>query len=204
MRNDSRSLQKPQNNSLRLFIAVNLPEVIIKNLQDIKTDIPGLKWGTLVNLHLTMRFIGDIDNENLSLIENALDLVKDQAFIAKIASLGLFNRRTGTVLWAGLESSQELLEFKKNIDNALLEKVGLIPENRAFAPHITLARMKTSATQEIKNFVNINRAKARNSFPVDYLTLYKSDLTRAGAIHTPLKTVHLVQALTSFKAELNE
>ena len=189
MKHYSHTLPKSQNNSLRLFIAVNLSEAVIRNLQNIKKDMPGLKWGNLTNLHLTMRFIGDTDNKNLKLVENALELVKEQAFMVKITGLGLFNRRAGCVLWAGLESSPELLGLKKSIDNALLEKAGLVLENRAFAPHITLARMKTSATPEIKNFVS--RVNVQNSFPVDYFILYKSDLTRVGAIHTPLKTIHL-------------
>ncbi|KPK27399.1 MAG: 2'-5' RNA ligase [Desulfobacterales bacterium SG8_35_2] len=167
----------------RLFIAVDLPDKIKENLKSMAFGIPGAKWVSPEQLHLTVRFIGEVDGALFSDIKNILDEVNSAAFSLQLKGVGYFPPRGAPrVLWIGLEKSEPLQLLKKKIDTKLL-RVGVEPEGRKFSPHITLARLKKSPVHKIANFLSGNGLFSQEPFQVEDFKLYSSILTSKGAYH---------------------
>ncbi len=167
----------------RLFIAVDLPEIIKQNLEPMSFGIPGAKWVTSDQLHLTVRFIGEVDGGLFRDIKNILDEVSMTPFSLQLKGVGCFPPRgKPRVLWVGLEKSEPLQLLRKKIDSALL-RVRVEPEGRKFSPHITLARLRNSPIQKIANFLAGNGLFSQESFQVEDFKLYSSILSPKGAHH---------------------
>ena len=167
----------------RLFLAVDFPETIKKNLKSMFFGIPGARWIALDQLHLTVRFIGDVDGALFLDIKTALAETNISPFNIQMKGVGHFPPRGAPrVIWAGLEKSEPLLLLRKKIDAALL-KIGVTPEKRKFSPHITLARLKNTPPQKVANFLSGNGLFSQEPFHVDDFKLYSSTLTPKGAIH---------------------
>lgn len=167
----------------RLFIAVDLPETIRKNLVAMSFGIPGAKWVSPEQLHLTVRFIGDVDGALFRDIKNILDEVNFTLFSLQLKGVGYFPPRGAPrVLWIGLEKSEPLQLLRKKIDSRLLQ-VRVEPEGRKFSPHITLARLKNSPVQKIANFLSGNGLFSQEPFMVEDFKLYSSILSSKGAYH---------------------
>ncbi|MDX1776698.1 MAG: RNA 2',3'-cyclic phosphodiesterase [Desulfobulbales bacterium] len=167
----------------RLFIAIDLPETIKKNLQLMSFGIPGAKWISPEQLHLTVRFIGEVDGALFHDIKSILAEVSMPSFRLQLKGVGHFPPRgEPRVIWVGLTASEPLQTLRKKIDAALI-KTGLDPERRKFSPHITLARLKNTPVQKIANFLAGNGLFSQEPFHVGDFKLYSSTLTRKGAIH---------------------
>lgn len=167
----------------RLFIAVDLPETIKENLESMSFGIPGAKWVRPEQLHLTVRFIGEVDGALFHDIKNILAEVSAASFSLQLKGVGYFPPRGAPrVLWVGLEKSEPLLLLRKKIDLRLL-RVGVEPEGRKFSAHITLARLKNSPVQKIANFLSGNGLFSQEPFQVEDFKLYSSILSPKGAYH---------------------
>ena len=167
----------------RLFIAVDLPEIIKENLASMSFGIPGAKWVPPDQLHLTVRFIGEVDGGLFRDIKNILDEVNLAPFSLQLKGVGYFPPRGAPrVLWVGLEKSDPLQLLRKKLDSALL-RVRVEPEGRKFSPHITLARLKNSPIQKIANFLAGNGLFHQEPFQVEDFKLYSSILSPKGAFH---------------------
>jgi len=167
----------------RLFIAVDLPDTIRDNLASMSFGIPGAKWVAPEQMHLTVRFIGEVDGALFRDIKNTLDEVNLASFSLQLKGVGYFPPRGAPrVLWVGLEKSEQLLLLRKKIDSALL-RIRMAPEGRKFSPHITLARLKKSPVQKIANFLAGNGLFSQDPFSVEDFKLYSSILSPKGAYH---------------------
>ena len=167
----------------RLFIAVDLPGPMKKNIETLFFGIPGARWVALDQLHLTVRFIGDVEGALFLDIKTALEEVNISPFNLQLKGMGHFPPRgTPRVIWAGLKKSEPLHLLRKKIDTTLL-KIGVEPEGRKFSPHITLARLKKSPLQKVANFLSGNGLFSQEPFQIDDFKLYSSTLTPKGAIH---------------------
>ena len=167
----------------RLFIAVDLPEIIIENLESMAFGIPGAKWVAPEQLHLTVRFIGEVDGAVFRDIRDILNEISFASFSLQLKGVGYFPPRGAPrVLWVGLEKSEPLQLLRKKIDAALI-RVRVGPEGRKFSPHITLARLKNSPVQKIANFLSGNGLFSQEPFQVEDFKLYSSVLSPKGAFH---------------------
>ncbi len=167
----------------RLFIAVDIPESIKANLGTMAFGIPGAKWVAPEQLHLTVRFIGEVDGAIFRDIKNILDEVSMASFNLQLKGVGFFPPRGAPrVLWVGLEKNEPLLQLRKKIDTALM-RLRIEPEGRKFSPHITLARLKKSPVQKIANFLSGNGLFSQEPFLVEDFKLYSSILSPKGAYH---------------------
>ena len=167
----------------RLFIAVDLPDAIRNNLGSMSFGIPGAKWVAPEQLHLTVRFIGEVDGGLFRDIRDVLDEVRLAPFTMQLKGVGCFPPRgMPRVLWVGLEKCEPLQLLRKKIDSALL-RVRVEPEGRKFAPHITLARLKNTPVRKIANFLAGNGLFSQEPFQVEDFKLYSSILSPKGAYH---------------------
>jgi len=167
----------------RLFIAVDLPAEIKNNLEKMSFGIPGAKWIDPQQIHLTVRFIGEVDGTTFLDIKTALEQVSLKPFSLALKGVGHFPPRgKPRVLWVGIEQSQPLQSLKGRIDK-ILATVGLQPEGRKFSAHITLARLKNSPIHMVANFLAGNGLFSQEPFEIKDFKLYSSTLTPKGAIH---------------------
>jgi 2'-5' RNA ligase len=167
----------------RLFIAVDLPAEIKNNLGSMSYGIPGAKWIDPQQIHLTVRFIGEVDGTTFLDIKTALEQVSLKPFSLALKGVGHFPPRgKPRVLWVGIEQSQPLQSLKGRIDK-ILATVGLQPEGRKFSPHITLARLKNSPIHKVADFLAGNGLFSQEPFEIKDFKLYSSTLTPKGAIH---------------------
>lgn len=128
---------------IRLFVALELPADVKAALIAGMGGVAGARWQRDDQLHLTLRYIGDVDRHRAQDIAAALGRVNVQPFMAELGDPGLFEHR-GRVdtLWVGVRPADRLAALAKAV-NAALAGVGVAPEARAFVPHITLARGRT-------------------------------------------------------------
>ncbi len=125
---------------IRLFVALELPPPVRDRLLAAMGGVAGARWQTDGQLHLTLRFIGEVDRHRAQDIAAALGSVHVVPFRLALGDIGTFDRR-GRVdtLWVGVTPQAEVAALAKRIDQALV-RVGVAPETRAFVPHITVAR----------------------------------------------------------------
>ncbi|MBI5381706.1 MAG: RNA 2',3'-cyclic phosphodiesterase [Opitutae bacterium] len=175
--------------SLRLFIAISLPDAHRDTLAELRSAARGWSWTPQGQLHLTMRFLGDIAEERLKELTAALARVRVEPFVLPLEGVGVFPPRgAAQVLWVGVgRGHPRLFQLRQQIDDALLA-LGLPVELRTFHPHVTLARVRreaapTAAAQFLKTY----RDFASAPFRAEAFDMYRSELTSDGAVHTRLQ-----------------
>lgn len=192
-----------ENISIRTFIAIELPEEVkngLLNLESrLKTSNPSVaKWVEPGSIHLTLKFLGETRLDLIPTITSALDNISKSSppFTLAVTELGAFpDIRHVQVIWVGLTGAlSELNRLQKNIEDAI-SPLGYHTEKRTFVPHLTLARMRDSASLQDRQ--NLGALLARTSInsslnlKVDSVNLIQSRLTPGGAIHTNLHSANL-------------
>ena len=164
----------------RLFVAVRPPEPIRDLLIDAMDDSPDFRWQEEEQLHLTLRFVGEVDRPVAEDLASALSHIRSQRFSLRVSGVGRFEQRNGGALWAGLEPREPLAALAAKVERAC-QKAGLEPEHRAFHPHITLARWKGRRSREVTDFLDRKGGLVSEPWAVDAFTLFESRLSRHGA-----------------------
>ena len=164
----------------RLFVAIRPPEEIRDLLIDAMGDSPELRWVQDDNLHLTLRFIGEVERPLADDIALALSRIRSERFELRITGVGLFEQRNGGALWAGVQPREPVTALAAKVERACVG-AGLEPERRAFHPHVTLARWNRREARAAQALLERNRALASEAFAVDRFILVESRLSRHGA-----------------------
>ena len=164
----------------RLFVAIRPPEPIRDLLIDAMDDSPDFRWQDEEQLHLTLRFIGEVDRPVTEDLVDALDRIRTEPFSIRIADVGRFEQRGSGALWAGVEPKAPLAALAAKVERAC-QSVGLPAERRAFHPHITLARWKGRRTREVRCFLERRGGLVSEPFEVASFSLFESHLSRHGA-----------------------
>jgi 2'-5' RNA ligase len=163
----------------RLFVAIRPPQDIRDLLIDAMDDSPALRWVGDEQLHLTLRFIGEVERPVANDIAHALQRLVCAAFELRIAGVGKFEQRNRGALWAGVQPKEPVSALAAKIERAL-QQVGLAAEHRAFMPHITLARWNRPSAEAVKTFLHRNSDLRSDLFRVDRFILFESRLSRHG------------------------
>ena len=148
--------------------------------------VRGARWQRDDQLHLTLRFIGEVDRHVAGDVHAALGSIHHPAFDIGINGLGAFDRRgEATTLWAGVAPHEPLKALHKKVDQACL-KAGVAPDQRAYHPHITLARLRRGAGL-VQPLLESAGGVSGPAFTVDTFCLYESQLTPEGSIYSILE-----------------
>ena len=164
----------------RLFVAIRPPEPIRDLLIDAMDDSADFRWQDDEQLHLTLRFVGEVDRPVAEDLATELSRVRSPKFDLRIASVGRFEQRSSGALWAGVEPKPPVAALAAKVERTC-QSVGLEPERRAFHPHITLARWKGRRSREIHSYLERARGLSSKPFLVDEFILFESHLSRHGA-----------------------
>lgn len=174
----------------RLFVAIRPPAAIRARLLDLMEGVRGARWSDEDQLHLTLRFIGEVDRHRAADIAAALGAIHHPGFTLALAGLGSFDRAGRQVhLWAGVAPHAPLRALHGKIDQALL-RAGVEPDRRAYRPHITLARLNR-ASGPIDGLLAAAGGVTSAPFRCDAFNLYESALTPTGAIYTLVERYRL-------------
>jgi RNA 2',3'-cyclic 3'-phosphodiesterase len=176
---------------IRLFIAIDIPDSLRPILHAMGRGIPGARPISEDQIHLTVRFIGEVESGLAKDVENTLDTVAAAPFNLSIQGVGHFPPRgIPRVLWVGIRPSEELFLLRNRIERQLLA-CGLPVEQRKFAPHITIARLKDTPLKRLGEYLAGNSFFQTEEFLVEYFSLYASRLTKKGAIHAVVRCYSL-------------
>ena len=169
----------------RLFVALALPDHVRAALSRLRCGFPGARWVAEENFHLTLRFIGDVDNRTRDDIAGQLDRVREPGFHLELDSFGCFETR-GKVraLWARILASDELFHLQRKIDTAL-DSAGVTREARKFRPHVTLARFRDAPLDGVSRLICDASPFRVSPFPISSFVLYRSFLNRGGPVYRP-------------------
>ncbi len=187
---------------IRAFIAIDLPPAVLKaigSLQDeLKIGTKGIRWVKSGNIHLTLKFLGDIPEELLDELGEILASVCKSRPPFKLSPGtpgGFPNIERPRVIWLGLVGELEKLDVLKQEIEKGCSSAGLPREKRSFHPHLTLGRVKDWRRKgpNLADLLGRTKAVTANTFSVNAVHLYKSDLTRDGAVYTKLKSFPLKQ-----------
>lgn len=167
----------------RLFVAIDLPAILRARLVGLCAGVRGAKWVSTEQIHLTLRFIGEVDNGRFADIAEALDNIHLAPFTLRLSGVGHFPPRgKPKVLWAGVADGAAVSRLHDKIE-VRLQRLGLPPDARKFAPHVTLARLKGAPITGVSDFLARNGLFASDGFAVSEFHLYSSHLGSAGALH---------------------
>lgn len=191
---------------LRTFIALDIPshiqQAIQQNADNLRKAIgDSVRWVTVKNIHLTLKFLGDVSPADVDVLTRMLRAEADScpAFELTVGGLGSFpNSKRIRVLWVGIQAPAELDALQRGIESACA-RLGFESDPRPFSPHLTLGRVRDTASaadlQRIRKTVEETTIDSLGTARVDSVHLYKSDLKPGGSVYTrlfsaPLKISH--------------
>lgn len=185
--------------TFRAFIAIDLSESVRSSLSEaqevIKRQGFGVKWVRPPNIHLTLKFLGNIDVADVERIADAMALAtKDYTAISLVAmGVGVFpDIRRPRVIWAGLSGQLEILQDIQRLLDDHLAILGFSKESRGFKAHLTLGRIKGKISSErLKAAMSELEGFESKPFDVNQIILFKSELLPRGAVYTPVRGVSL-------------
>ncbi len=165
----------------RLFVALDLPVDIKNSLANLAHGLGDVRWTSADQQHLTLRFIGEVDNGRANDVADALSLVPGMPFELQLKGIGHFPPRgEPKVLWAGVAKSRELKDLKRRIDQAL-KQAGIGADQQKYTPHVTLARLRRPPTQAgLATYLMRQSLYKSEPFPISGFQLYSSWLQPEG------------------------
>jgi len=194
---------------LRTFIAVEIPihiqEIIQQETAVLRKEIGSsiVRWIPPQNIHLTLKFLGDVSAANIGILTEMLRAEADSCppFEIHISGLGSFpNSKRPRVLFIGIQAPAELEALQRGIESGAA-KLGYESEERGFSPHLTLGRVRqsnlASDQQRIRKALEGAKIDSLGTARVDSVHLYKSDLKPSGSVYTKLFSAPLQSVIAS-------
>jgi 2'-5' RNA ligase len=186
---------------LRTFIALEIPpaiqSAIAHSTASLKNDLPKkiVRWVAPQNVHLTLKFLGDVSSTTLEHLAEALkrEAALHRTFSMSVGGLGAFpTPRRVRVIWVGLEAPPALETLRRGVETAAAQ-LGYAPEERSFSPHLTIGRVgqtvSASDLQRIRTVLEATKVGALGTVRVEAVHIFKSDLQPGGSIYTHLYTL---------------
>lgn len=183
---------------VRSFIAVELPEEMMKRIYSIVLEASkaggNIKWVEERNLHLTLKFLGNVPEEMIPTVSAVIDSVASafEPFEFNVVGVGGFpNLTRPRVIWVGVSDAQHLLRLQRQIEEAM-ERLGFQREEKEFHPHITIGRVKSHhGIGKVIEALRKHEGEQLGRVEVKQITLMRSDLSPSGPTYTPISRHNL-------------
>ncbi len=166
--------------TLRLFLAIPIPEPVAGRLTMLEADVPGASWRTAEQYHLTLRFIGDVDGAVARDIDTEVGRIVAAPFEIALEGAGSFGGKEPSALWAGVRDCPALVRLANACETAI-RNAGLPPEPRRYKPHVTLAYLHGTRDVEVAHFLADAAEFSSPPFIADHFCMYSSRATRSGS-----------------------
>jgi len=179
----------------RLFVAIGLPQDVQKKLLDFQRELKSfaknVKWARVKNIHLTLKFFGNVEEERISGLASALHTISAASFPIHVKGCGFFpDSRRPNVFWAGVMGTG-LSPLQQKVED-VTSQLGFEREKRSFNPHLTLARLRDSrGLQSLVQEAQRQKDVALSEFVASHFSLYESILRPQGAQYEVIETVSL-------------
>jgi 2'-5' RNA ligase len=163
----------------RLFTGLEIPAHVVQSLSTLRGGLPGARWIDAENYHVTLRFIGDIDDAVAHEVASVLGRVRRMPFDLQFDGLTSFGGRKPRALVACLAANRALIELQAEHER-LLQRLGLEPEGRKYTPHVTLARLRESTNRHVADYLAVRAPFKTTAFPVSRFVLFSSRASTGG------------------------
>jgi 2'-5' RNA ligase len=172
----------------RLFLAITPPETVRQTLVGLQQPLRNVRWTPVNQLHLTIRFLGDVDGATSDALIERLARLHVEPFTLPLEGAGVFPLKGAPrVLWVGVGSGHPRLhQLRQQVDDAVVS-VSPVADVSTFHPHVTVARCNESAHAGVTAWARVHREFAGPVFLVDSINLYASDRLPAGAVYRLVK-----------------
>ena len=171
---------------IRLFVGLGFEPDLTERMAQLQHGLPGARWVERNNLHLTLRFIGEVDEDLAEEIHHGLGSLAEPPFALTLTGLGLFgDRHRAHTMWLGVACSDFLSRLASRVDGAIVQ-AGARPEPRKFNPHVTLGRLKDTPPGRLQDFVDAAGHFREEHVAVERFSLFRSTLGRQGAQYDAL------------------
>ncbi|WP_166258515.1 RNA 2',3'-cyclic phosphodiesterase [Marinobacter salicampi] len=182
----------------RLFIGLELPRIILQQLLALREEIPGARWQSAQQLHLTLCFIGNADAELTEQINSYMNALETAAFSLSLQGLGYFGPvHKPRALWLGAKPAASLIGLQKEVEHRL-SALGLAPDTRPYQPHVTLARFSRNSPElspgTVKSFLARHEDYRSPVFEVACASLFRSNPGPAGSLYEVIERFDLSPA----------
>lgn len=168
---------------IRLFTAIELPETLRQRMAILCAGVPGARWVTPENMHVTLRFIGEVDGGTFQDIAEALGDIEAPAFEIELEGIGFFGTgKTPRSIHVNIARNPAVTHLRDKIESRLV-RMGLAREERKFIPHVTLARLKGTHSERIGAYITHNNLFRAGPVPVEHFTLFSSFTSHNGPIY---------------------
>lgn len=163
----------------RLFTGIELPPQLIDRLSLLRGKLPGARWIDPERYHITLRFVGDVDDVTAHHFASALSQIKVESFTLRLSGLGSFGGNKPRALWAGIEPSEALMRLQRAHERAA-RSAGLPAETRNFTPHVTLARLNNTKPQVLAEYLSYYGGFCSEPFQTERFVLFSSRSNQGG------------------------
>jgi len=163
----------------RLFTGLEIPADVCQSLATLRGGLPGARWIDPDNYHVTLRFIGDVDDVVAHEVASMLGRVRRQPFELRVEDLKSFGGRKPRAVVATIGPSQAVMELQAEHER-LMQRVGLEPEGRKYIPHVTLARLRESSSRQVADYLAVRAPFRSPSFQVARFVLFSSRASIGG------------------------
>lgn len=169
---------------IRLFVGIELPEDTRERLAGLCCGVPGARWVAAENMHLTLRFIGEVEPGQAEDIDSALLRIRSPRFDLTLDGVGYFGKASAVrSLWAGVRKCEALSRLQAKVETSI-QAAGAPPEERKFSPHVTLARLRGAPVLRLQRFVAENSYFLAGPIAVERFVLFSSFRSSSGPIYT--------------------
>ena len=163
----------------RLFVGLEIPREVGQTLSLLRGGLPGARWIDPENYHITLRFIGDIDDRLAQDIASLLDGVRKRPFDVRFDELASFGGHKPRAVIAAVDPVSPLVELQAELER-LMQRLGLEPEGRKFTPHVTLARLRDASSRDVADYLSTRGPLFGSSFRVSRFVLFSARASVGG------------------------
>jgi RNA 2',3'-cyclic 3'-phosphodiesterase len=163
----------------RIFTGLEIPADIGTELSFLRGGLPGARWIDPENYHVTLRFIGDVDDVLAHEVASLLGMVRRTPFELRFDGLSSFGGRHPRALVATFAPTQALLELQAEHER-VMRRVGLDPEGRKFTPHVTLARLRETSSRQVADYLSTRSLIGMRPFHIARFVLFSSRASVGG------------------------
>ena len=163
----------------RLFTGIEIPSGVAQSLATLRGGLPGARWIEPDNYHMTLRFIGDVDDTVAREVISLLARVQRRSFELRVEDLKSFGGRTPRAVVATLGPTPAVSELQAEHER-LMQRVGLEPEGRKYIPHVTLARLRESSSRQVADYLALRAPFRSAPFMVSRFVLFSSRASIGG------------------------
>ena len=179
---------------MRLFVALSIPDNVAHGLMLLQGGVPGARWQTREQLHMTLRFIGEVDGRDAAGLDDALAGIEAPGFKLQLHGVGQFGNKQPHALLASARANEALAYLQRKVDSAI-RRVGQPQDAHKFTPHVTVARLRHPEQGKVIEWLMHHALYTSPEFQVGAFQLYSSRLTSDGCVYAveqeyPLEMPH--------------